>query len=422
MIAYASNWLILFPVAFSLFVAMRLSQGSVDQGRSSWMLMAVRGVVVLMFWFAVLAVGLRGHWISLAWGLILAAFAFVFFWKRRRLERNAMFLTALTAETLPQQQRLAGYFADENAGWVKRKARGLSRDLAIGVPWGRSLEARGVAQGVYEKLALRLQSLFGGQVLGLSRPTNSLSPIQIEAEAERLLGRLMIFTWTILVAPLVVLIMMFILPTIEQMFMEFGLQLPVPTQMLVDLGDFSMSSGTAQLISALPLLLLAFGFLGVLIWLFPTMLQLPLLRWICADYYRNLGFTALAWVLQRNQELVSACQQTATLVPVNYISRKYQRASERLAQGEDLPTAFQNAGLLRQQEASLLRNAAAVSIEDPSWSMQQLAAYRVDRMLLRYSMIVQLLVVAITVVLAAIIGLVVLGIMLSLIVMISSLA
>lgn len=411
---------------------MRLSQGMADESRGSWMITAMRSLVLLMFWFSLLSLGLRGHWIGIIWLGLLAGFGFVFYWKRRKLERGAIFLSSLSAENLGQQQSLAGHFVEENVGWVRRKAQALRRDLAVGIPWERALENRGIARGAYEKLALRLQKTYGRQPESEGDLVHLLSPMRIEAEAERMLGRLMLFSWTVIVGPILLFIGAFIMPTFKVMFEEFGLMLPAPTRFLFSVADFSWQYGIAQLFGVLPMLFIVLVLFCLLLWLFPVVLQQPGFRWLCPDYYQNLGFSALAKAIQHEKDLVAACQQTAALVPVTHISRKYHLAADYLRRGEHYLSAFRHAGLLHPREMRIFessgfgdspgRKVAGNNSQDLAWTLQQLASWRIERMLNRYSIVVQLLVVLITIGLAIVVGLIAIGVMLALISMIASLA
>ena len=407
---YTSNWMILFPIAFSLFVAMRLSLGSLDEGKSSWMLLAVRSLIVNCFFFSMLALGVRGHFLSIAWLVMIGVFAIVFWWKRKRLERNAVLLTAMKAKTLPQQQTLAGYFVDENVGWVRRKGRALRRDLATGVPWGTALEVRGVASGVYEKLELRLRAMYGKSDDASS--SSLMEPLEIESETERLLGRLMIFSWVVFVFPVVAVIMLYIVPTFEEIFEEFSIELPPITSFMISVADFSVNSGIAFLFALIPLALIAFLGVAGLIWLFPATLQLPLFRWLAKDYYLNSGFTALGCIAEREKDLVQALRKTANVVPVPHISRKFWNAGEQIQSGKETVKAFKQSGLLNGREAEALGfhlNSGSAQSEI-AWGLKQLAEWRIERMLTNYSMMVQIAVVVLTLFFSCLVGLVGMGV------------
>ena len=423
MIAYFSNWILFFPLAFSLFVAMRLSQGSIDQGKSSWVLLTIRCFIALLMTFAVLSVGFRPSPVTVVWVLLLAVFSFVIYWKSRRLERSAMLLTAMSAETFAQQQLLAAMFYDENRGWLRRKGNALRRDLAAGVPWNRALEMRGVAVGVYERIALRLQSAYGrehdqrnasGEVAGLE------SPMRIEAEAERLLGRMFMFSWSIMIPLVVSLIMTFIVPTFKEMFEEFGLELPQSTQWMIRLADGSVEYGIAHLLAMLPMALFAIAIACFAVWLFPSLMQLGPLRWFTGEYYQTAGFAALASVVNKESNLLAACRETAELVPVPYIARRYRAATMLLENGASPADALVKSRLLSKSDLTAFGQ--GLDQRDPAWGFRQLASWKLERMLNRYALLVQVFVVGVTLVFACVVGLVAVGLMEALASMISAIS
>lgn len=418
---FSSNWLIFFPVAFGLFVALRIAQGSVDEGRSSWPLLIVRSLVVLLFTFSVIAIGMRFSWLSIFWAALLIGFAFILYWKCHRLERSAFLMTALSVRETSQRQAMLNFFFEENEGWLRRRADIMRRELARGATWRHTLEYHRIAQGVFERLELRMQELAPGSHSQDKNGDCRLSPMQIEAKVEGLVGRLLVFFWTIFIAPVIYFIMVFIVPTFKEMFEEFGLQLPASSRLMISVADFSWTYGLAQLASILPGLLLVLLAFAITVWLFPSLLRVPPLDRLCRNYDHNAGFMTLAHVIQSGQRnLVDAFQQTAYLLPVPHVGGKFQYAAKLLQQGSRPMDALLHAKLLSRKEL----NAFGLGLDekrDPTWALQQLASWKTERMLNRFSVVVQLLVVMVTLLIGAIVGLMALGLMEALVVMITSL-
>ncbi|MEM8734498.1 MAG: hypothetical protein AAGG44_09770 [Planctomycetota bacterium] len=444
---FTANWLILFPVAFTLFLAMRLSCGRIDDLGFSWTFMTIRAITINLFMVGLFALGLRGHIFSLVWLLVLAVFGFIFFWKRRRLERSALFQMSLNAKTLAEQQYLARYVTEENSGWLRRRARALTRDLGIGKPWFNALESRGVAVGVYEKVTMRLKAFYGDRSRNTESPSLSVSPVQIEADSERLFGRLFLFSWTILIFPIIAFMGAFILPTLKAMFNEFEIGLPRVSRAMISLADFFNGSAFVFLVSSIPVLISIAFLIGSVVWLFPAILQLSMFQWLSGDYYKNAGFFALSEVLEWESDLVHACRRTAEVVPISYLSRAYLKAADNLESGESIEASFRSAKLLSQRELRLLadptamqllsndsaasQDSAAVArstmpaseqIHDPIWSLRQLASYRIERMLLRYSTIVQIAVFILTMLFGVIVALIAIGLIAAMASLVTSLA
>ncbi|MCA9157521.1 MAG: hypothetical protein KDA72_04295 [Planctomycetales bacterium] len=420
-----SNWFLFFPLAVTLFVALRLAEGRRDSGQHSLSLNFVRLLILSLFVFAFLGVGLRSNPLGFIWLFLSCCLVMVLLWKRRRLERSAVLLTALQAHDASQQMTVSESFWSENSGWIRRAAAGLRSDLLVGNSWHQSLEKRNVARGVYEKLALRLAATYGpqNQVTDAASPTSDVqvskpatdalpaldmrTPIMVEAEAERLMGRLLLFVWVFIgMGPLVV-VLAFVLPTIFKMLEEFGQPVPPAMQILGSIpAGSSMSlwgwlAATAFIGFAL-FLLVAWG-----LWLFPQWLQRFPLRWLCNDYYKNVGFLALARAIEHEPDLIAACRATTRLVPLKSVAHRYDLAAHGLAAGSRPYEAFRNAGLLDRREAESCQ--LALDGREPTWCLQQLASWKLQRMLRRYSLWVQFLVVLFTLLLACVVGLVAVG-------------
>lgn len=409
MIAFSSNWLILFPIAFSLYVAMRLSQGSVDQGTTSLGVQVIRVLIVLLFTFSFLGIGIRANLISLIWLVLVVLFAAILLWKNKRLERSAMLLTFLQSEDQRQFELVAEHFADENVGWLRSKANRLRSDVQRGVFWSGALEWRGLASGVYQRLALRIKGKYGKDV-ETTDPTMShsgIAPVEVEAQGERMLGRLLVFSWIILLVPLVVSFFVYITPTYRMIFDEFETAHHPTTEWIFWLESHisPFLAATASIFA--PGVVLGVGAVMLGIWVFPSVMQLPVLRWFLHDYYENAGFTALATTVARETDLIAATRATAALVPVSYISARFQAASHHLEQGMAPVDAFRKAQLIRRKDSVMF--AESLKAHNPSWGLQQLAGWRMERMLNRYSVFMQIFVFALTLLIAGVVAVLAMG-------------
>lgn len=403
-----SNWYIFFPLACSLFVALRLAEGSADLGGHFFGINLLRHAVATLLIFALLAVGLRGNILGLGWLILLGFFAAILYWKYRRLERSALLLTALQAENEMQQFAVCESFWIENRGWLRRVSARLRNDLGQGKSWWDALQQRRAARGIYEKMSVRLADRYGtGSQINRTRPFVAISgelnqPLQIEGEAERLLGRLMVFSWVLLGLPLVGLVLVFVMPTFQQIFAEFGLPLPGVMRTVVELSYRVTAWGWGPVLAVLPLALVGLGLLAGFLWLFPQCMERPPLRWLCGEYYRAAGFTALARTLDYEIDLIAACEATSQLIAMKSVSVPYAHAAELLQSGQTPSTAFRQAGLINRREFNAL--GSGLDHSQPGWPLQQLARWKLERMLQRYWILVQFAVVLITLLLAAIVG------------------
>jgi len=418
MVAYPSNWLILFPLAFSLFVGLRLSIGSIDYGRTSLGITIVRLLIAVFFAFSVLAIGLRPNPISFVWLVLLAVFLVIISWKSRRLDRSAMFLTALNAGNLDQKQLAFGSFHRENVGWVRRRAFAINRDLATGMPWWGSFEVRGLAVGIYEKLMIRLHGAYGKDITLDGKYQTSAA--QVEGEAERLAGRILLFVWIVVIGAILSVISTFIMPTLKELAEEFGMTLPAGLVLFIRTADFLVESNLVIALALIPLALMLLAMLLTVLWVFPSMLQLPMFRWFANEYFRNAAFNTLATVLTKEPDLIQACRATGNLVPIAHLSDSYHTTAELMEKGADPRTAFATSGLISERETAVFGK--TIDQAEPLWGLKELASWRTERMLHRYSILVQIAGVLITLVLGVIVGVVAISMVTFLSAMIEALA
>jgi type II secretory pathway component PulF len=102
------------------------------------------------------------------------------------------------------------------------------------------------------------------------------------------------------------------------------------------------------------------------------------------------------------------------------VAQTYQAAAILMEQGASPATAFQESQLLSKRELKAF--GVSLASGDPAWGLRELASWKTERMLNRYSVIVQILVVLITLLMAVIVGLVAVGIMGALATLIDSLS
>ena len=398
MVAYLSNWLLLYPVAFSLFVALQLSEATADGRRVSVGVQVVRSTIFILFVFALLAVGCRISFLSGVWTVLFGLMAMVLLFKQSKLNRAAVTMTVLGCRDLPQIHRAATYFADEHGGFLGRKLYRFRRQLGQGVAWSTALEVAGFCNGSYERLAARLAARFGS-----SRSTSQdlNAPIRVEIEMERLLSRLSMLVWIMFFGPIFMFYQVVIIPTLIRMLQEFELETPPALDAIRTFSLIGWSFTGAALLA-----IVLFGG-ALLLWLFPRLTSHLPFRLFCGAYYRCLGFVALSRVSEHTADLTSACRQTAELVPAKHIAAQFHTAVACLERGQSPVDAFATANLVRGNrlgDFSSILDTAGVA-----WATNQLATVEVERMLYRYSMVIQFLVVVFTLAFAALVGLVAVG-------------
>ena len=410
MVAFLSNWLLLYPIAFSLFVAMQLSEATADGRRVSVGVQVLRSTIFVLFAFALLAVGCRTSFLSFVWTVLFGGMAVVLLIKQSKLNRAAVTMTVLGCRDLPQIHRAAAYFAAEHGGFLGRQLHRFRQLLGQGVRWSTAIEEAGFCRGSYERLAARLATRFGP----LPKTSQDLNaPVRIEMEMERLLSRLSMLVWIIFFGPIFVLYQAVVVPTLLRMLQEFDVEVPPA------LDAIRSFRSTGMLLGGLALCALVLFGCALLLWIIPRLTsQLPF-RWFCGPYYRCLGFVALARISEHTADLTDACRETAELVPTQHIATQFRTAVTCLERGQSPADAFATAKLVRVN-----RLGDFTSILDTTgvaWATRQLATVEVEQMLYRYSMVIQFLVVLFTLAFAVLVGMVALGMFQALSSMIQSL-
>ncbi|MDX1927582.1 MAG: hypothetical protein SFV81_13755 [Pirellulaceae bacterium] len=409
--AFLSNWLLLYPVAFSLYVAMQLSEATADGRKASIGVLVMRTTIFILFIFSLLAVGCRTSVLSIVWAVLFGVLGIVLLVKQSKLSRSSVTMTILGCRDLPQIKRAVQFFAEEFGGLLGRKLRYFGLQLHHGIPWSTALESAGFCSGSYERLATRLAARFGTSA-NTSQDLNA--PLRVEIEMERLLSRLSILVWILFFGPVFALYMTVVVPTLRKMLQEFEVAIP---RALIAVSSFETLGWLFGGVSLFALLF--FGF-AVLLWLFPRLTSKLPFRLLCGSYYRCLGFVALSRVSDHTEDLTEACRQAAVLIPVKHIATKFRTAATCLERGYSPTDAFATAKLVRGNRlgdfASILNTAGV------AWATNQLATVEVERMLNRYSLVVQFLVVVFTLFFAVLVGLVAVGMFEALSTMIQSLA
>jgi len=411
MVAFLSNWLLLYPVAFSLYVAMQLSEATSDGRKVSVGVQVVRSTIFVLFMFALLAIGCRTSFLSFVWAVLFGIMGIVLLIKQSKLNRAAVTMTVLGCRDVPQVHRVAAFFAEEHGGLLGRKLRQLRLQLGRGTPWSHALEVTGFCNGSYERLATRLAARFGPSP---SSSEDLNAPIRVEIEMERLLSRLSMLVWILFFGPIFALYQAVVVPTLFRMLQEFDVVTPPA------LDAIRSFNSLGWLFSCAALFAIFFFGCALLLWMVPRLTSQMPFRLFCGAYYRCLGFVALSRVSEHTVDLTEACRQTAEIVPVKHIAAQFRTAVTCLERGQSPANAFAAARLVRGNRLGDF--SSILDTTGVAWATNQLATVEVERMLYRYSLVIQFLVVVFTLIFAVLVGLVAVGMFQALASMIQSLA
>lgn len=406
-----SNWLILYPLAFSLFVALRLSQAPVDHQPKSLSLIVLRSMLYIMFALTFLSLGTRGYVGLSLWPILFIALWVVLWLKHQRLKRQAVLHTLLSCSDQYQLQYAAQFIEEDVPSLIYRKRVSVFRRLlAQGVNWAKGMEHAKLARTTSELIESRLLAQFGKR-----DKLSALDTVHIEGELERLLGRLSMLVWLWAGIPVITMIAYMIVPTYVAIFQEFGLTLPSSTKALI--AGYELFVGVFAILILVTNLALLFGFL---LWFFPGLSRRFPFTWFSGPYYNSLGFVTLARVAEREPNLREAFLKTAEAVPVTFMSDRFRHAATAITIGKDPLQALVVANLIKPHESHLL--AGCLATQEMVWGLRRLAEHKSERMLHRYSILIQWTIFTFTLIFAVIVGIVTIGLFAPLPTMINSLS
>jgi hypothetical protein len=394
---FSANWNILFPIACSLLVGLKLAEGRSGLRGSGWIWAGLHTLVYSMMAMALAGVIIRVSLINILWLLILPVFIVIMLLKSRMLGRMALFASLTSVDSPPLAQQVARDFSRFNRGWLRRRAVRFVQSSEKGMDWQQSMRHSGIAKSPFELLLCGLIGTYGKTAFA-QIPT-ALHPLRIQGEFERIVGRLLVIPWLLLGMPVLFLIQLLLLPTFVEIFDEFQRSLGGRW------GQLFFPSNTAFVISAGSVLggfwmgCLAFFFLGYAAQLVPGLLTIIPFRWLFDPYHRALCLVALAVTSRAESGIGRACEVSSQILPFPHWSSRFQHARQRLDQGASLGESLQKAKLLTPAEAQALHSALDAS--SLCWFLQQMAIAHTDKMLRRYSVLVQIIVVSAVVSFAA---------------------
>lgn len=390
-----ANWTVFFPIALSLFVAMRLTVGSIDSSRPTLYRAVSSALVTLLLVLSIVGICCRFGPLSLIWLIAVGGMLIVLAIKHRDLKRSAFLLTLFNCAEQPSTVfTLASSFAAENSGWLRRRCQRLKSVLQRTGDWGMATEAAGLVRGARQRLALRLFSRLGKH--GLIRREIQFGHAS-EGLVDSLLMRLLVALlsgWGLII---VSLLLIFIFPTFAKMQQEFNNEESYALAALQEHQELAL-----LLSNSVPAVLTLIACGVSIVYLFPNLLAKRPLVWFFRSYYRALTFLGLAEIADDDQPLNNIFRKLAEIHPVSIESNKLARVARQIEQGMTARNAFRKTGFLNRSEARLLE--LALEQHHAGWTFRQLGEICMERCLRRYSVIVQVVMVLITLVIAAVVG------------------
>ena len=390
-----ANWVLFFPIAVTVFIAMRITGGGAVRSEHALFRNTIELLIKLSIVIAIVGICCRASMVGTLWIFLVLGSLVVIAIKNREMMRSAFLLTLFhCAHQSNHVQTIARSFVDENQGWLKRRCLRLLRTLSLTSDWGQAVEVAGLVRGTRHKLAIRMLSRYGNP--GLVRH-QMVHGDAADNFVETLIGRLCLMLVSLKCLVIVMMIETFIIPTFVKLFQEFSAELPFMLRWFN-----SYYSEISALAIVVPLFALCAMGVLCLLYAFPNALTFGPQRWLLLSYFRALTFEALGETCKAGTNLVDAIRQVASVHPVDWESRGLMRAAKRIEAGMNPGAAFRAAWVAGRREAAMLDS--SLNRQDLSKIFAQLGTQRFDRCMIWYAWIAQIGVVLFVFALAIVVG------------------
>lgn len=325
-----------------------------------WVMLLVGLLIMLFFMSYVFAVVL---WIA-AIVVIVSAVTRYF-----AAEQQALIwaLTVAAERGIPLESA-ARSFAEDRNDRVGRRATLLADYLEAGVPLSLALTRSNTRVPAAILLAADLGQESGDLGLALRHAAGQID--ESETTLQWTLERLFYVVFLILFSGAATFfLMVWIVPILNRMFHEFGLELPVITQRLVTVSE-AFSAGW-PIVLLLLVVCLAFIVVGLCWYMGIAPRSLPLLNrlWWSADCALVLRW--LASSVRTERPLAEVIRMLGIRFPQHRVRVRLEHASQRIDRGADWCESLRVAGVIRHSESALFKTAERVGNLD--WALDEMA-------------------------------------------------
>jgi type II secretory pathway component PulF len=416
------TWPTLCILAIALWVALRLNYGARGPNPGDPVYVVVNTTAwVLMVIGLVPAIVIAGASIV---GLILLALAAVtaveFIVERRAAQRRSICkLLALTIARGHQVESSALFFGESFRGVAGRAARRLVETMRNGVPIDAAILRNPKALPAEAPAYIAAGNTKAARAAALEELS------QVERSPLAAVWRTTLERLTYLAIVTCVLIgiatfmMIAIVPQLNAIFVDFGLELPLMTRFVIHSSEFFMRYLAIPLTILAPWIIVGVMVTGVL-YLADVSLLRPISDRILAARRTSDVLRILAIAAQERQPLNDVLSRIARVHPSALIRRRLGRAALAADHGGDWLQSLADARIVSQAEQALLQTAQKVG--NIPWTLRAIAERRTARSTFRLSAMLQLLFPGAIILLATMIGVFVVAMFIPLVNLIHSLA
>lgn len=297
---------------------------------------------------------------------------------RAAQRRTLLSALAIGVERSVPLDRIANSVAQHGAREMRFRATMLSSLLQAGLPLPEALERSKHRLGVGEAVSLRVGYENGSleTCLRWSSDDEDRTRRALRAMVERYvyLGWLFVVGMSV-----VVFFMLKIVPVFNDLFGDFGIELPSTMRWLTAFSDTFI--GYWFLLSPLLLLLWGLFLVGVLSYFGWLPQDFPFLGRVALPMDRIHVLRGLGSGVRRNRPVCEIIDRLAQLYPRQRVRWRLGLAGSAVRNGREWTDALLTAGLLRKPDAAVLRSAERVG--NLAWALEELASTRMRRLTYR---------------------------------------
>jgi type II secretory pathway component PulF len=416
------NLILLALPGLGLKIAVRIMYGR--RPPVAWdplqLLLSLSGTILLMLAGLGAMIGLVGFWwMLIPVPIVVGVVVFTTIDRQRHGEHRALVwcLAAAAERGIPLSEAARAY-ADEALGDTGSRALALAQSLEQGVSLAEAVRVARLRLSTAMKMSIRT-----GEALGLLGPAMR-QQLDDSGEGDAALrGTIARFFYlgivTIFASGLLTFMMIKIVPVMQKMFEEFGLQLPRITVLVISLSNWFVSGG---FLLAIPLFLAALVFMlaAVVYFLGWVPRDLPLIWRLFRRYDGALVMRSLALVVRRKGSIVDGLRLIGSVYPIRQVGYRVDQAVLQTMHGADWIAALQQQRLISSVDAAVL--ASAQRAGNLVWALEEMADSAIRRETYRLQVLVQVLFPPAVITLGVFVGMFCLAIMLPLIALIQGLS
>ena len=275
-------------------------------------------------------------------------------------------------------------FASERTDEIGIRADRLAARLEQGVSLVEALKDSRLPLTVESRLAANQA---GGKLIMPKRMQGTINDSYANIDETTWLLQRMVYLCAIPVVGIFIwsFIALNIMPTFRQIFVDFDLELPTLTLMVIHMSDSLATTTVGRVVLALLATLMLFfvmaTFAAILYFIGWLRWEPPLLRKFTAPYHGSIILRTLANSLETGKDVTSALSEIGAAYPTRYVKSRIAHAVNSMEQGREWIHSLRQQGLVSRSTAAVLDTANRTG--NLPWAMREMAQGTHRRIVLR---------------------------------------